>query len=861
MKESLIFSNINSFALVRQLAQRGIDSLGIRVFNNRELLSYIWQKNTLFPKEKIISNKEKAYIYNRLIRESTYFKGSSFEDGKSLCETIDSIRELIEEDEDKVLKDKLLNSSSSKEKYEEIYNIYSKYIKYLNDNNLTDVIVEERKIISSNISVENEITYIKEEDITPLSLKLLNRCFKSIKEINYRDLYGVKETPIILNNLYKTKGFVHEIGNVFKIINESKLPFDKCSIVCTNVNNFYNSIKEISKTFNIPVTFIDGIPAHEYNAYRLLYLIVKHNDNLYGYDTLKELLYDRSFNFEKMFSEIVIKDYFDDYIKLIGDLKLSFNQKENDIIFNNYSKHNTKFGKEVEQFKNILNKGLINFINEYTIEDDDVIKNNLLKDIELYESINGSDDFDFLRTLYNQNITSSYCKEGSITVCSLGKARENIRDNMFFVGNDSETFHITLAENTFISDEKLLEISPNYAKTSLKLAEIKKDLYKNTIQICMDLGVNTHISYTELDEIELKKHNFISILYILNQQGEPKLTFDKFKEKFNETNAYAGNKLTKDEEIITNYLNEKVNIIPNEDKKREKKKLNDLLDKTYYPTEIEVGLGCRRRFLISKLLKVADKEKYDVFNKFEHYDKGNMFHDVMQYINKNKNITEGEAVKYGEETFDKLCSARNPILINELLNDKKDFIRLVKYGYHYLHTKKQGESEEPITKDIKINSNTIHLGGRPDLVTDTEIIDYKAKSSISHKEEDKLSCIQALLYAYLRDDKNIDHVEYYYPVYKKAIKTTYNKKYVESILNTFITNLIENNFDPAYLNVVEKKKGKAKEKDETEEDKDINKIDKDKLDEICKYCEYNDVCGKEQWKKEKKQKTKKNETK
>ena len=39
----------------------------------------------------------------------------------------------------------------------------------------------------------------------------------------------------------------------------------------------------------------------------------------------------------------------------------------------------------------------------------------------------------------------------------------------------------------------------------------------------------------------------------------------------------------------------------------------------------------------------------------------------------------------------------------------------------------------------------------------------------------------------------------------------------------------------------------AKEKDETEEDKDINKIDKDKLDEICKYCEYNDVCGKEQW--------------
>lgn len=821
MKESLIFSNINSFALIRQLAQRGINSLGIRVFNNRELLSYIWQKNALFPKERIISNKEKAYIYNRFIRESTYFKGSSYEDGKSLCETIDSIRELIEEDEDKVLKDKLLNSSSSKEKYEEIYNIYSKYIKYLNDNNLTDVIVEERKIISSNINIENEITYIKEEDITPLSLKLLNKCFKNIKEINYRDLYGVKETPITLNNLYKTKGFVHEVGNVFKIIHDNKLPLDTCTIACTKLSNFYNAIKEISLKFDIPVFFVDGVPSTEFNAYRLLYLIVKHNDNLYGYNTLKDLLNDYSFNFDKFIEAVQVKDNIDDYIRIIGDLKFSFDSKYNDQIFKNYFSSNKEFIDEVNNFKDILNRGIINFIKEYTVIDDEVVLDSLINDIDLYKSINYIVDFDYLRSLLNQNIKISSNAEGKLVVCSLLRTKEYIRDNMFFIGNDSESFHITLAENTFISDDKLLEISKDYAKTSLKLAELKKQGYSDIIEICSALGVKIYVSYTELDEVELKKHNFISILYILNKSNDQNLTFKKFKESFKQVNGYIGNELSKDEKIIESYLDKTVTIKSNEIT-QEENKINNLLEKKYSPTTIEEGLKCKRKFLISRILKVEDPDDYDVFRKIENYDLGNIFHLAMEFAN-DKTKSEDEVLKNAEELFDSLCNLRNPILKYELKRDKDDFLKLVTNGYEYLKGKKQGEVEEPLSKDLEIESSTLHIIGRPDLVVDDAIIDYKTKKHITHVENDKLSCIQALIYAIARSDKHITHVEYYYPYFKKAIKTDYTEADVKEILKSFVDILKNSDFKPAYLEYEDKKKVK----------------------EICQYCNYSDICGKD----------------
>ena len=66
-------------------------------------------------------------------------------------------------------------------------------------------------------------------------------------------MFNVKENKVNLINLYKSKGYTHEISNVFKIIADSHLAIDTCTIVYTDYKNYYNSIKEYSTLFNIPV--------------------------------------------------------------------------------------------------------------------------------------------------------------------------------------------------------------------------------------------------------------------------------------------------------------------------------------------------------------------------------------------------------------------------------------------------------------------------------------------------------------------------------------------------------------------------------------------------------------------------------
>ena len=110
MKEVIIFSNINQFALLRQMAKYGVDNIGYRVFNNSSILSYIREKTGNLSSKKTISNKNKAYLYsNFLMNDTSYFKGSTYEAAKNLSNTIDSIRLLITGDEEKEFKDKLID--------------------------------------------------------------------------------------------------------------------------------------------------------------------------------------------------------------------------------------------------------------------------------------------------------------------------------------------------------------------------------------------------------------------------------------------------------------------------------------------------------------------------------------------------------------------------------------------------------------------------------------------------------------------------------------------------------------------------------------------------------------------------------
>ena len=824
MKEVIIFSNINQFALLRQLAKYGVNTMGYRVFNNSSILSYIREKTGNLSSKKTINNKNKAYLYsNFLMNDTSYFKGSTYEAAKNLSNTIDSIRVLITDDEEKEFKDKLTNNKVFKEKYEAIYNLYKKYKEYLNTNEETDNIQETRDIIDSKLKIDLEVLTIKGEDISPLEKKLLDTCFKSVKDIEFRELFNVKENKVDLTNLFKSKGYTHEISNVFKIIADNHLAIDTCTIVYTDYKNFYNSIKEYSNLLSLPVTYTDGVPSTEYNAYRMLYLITKLNDGLYGYDVLSNLLTDKSFNFDKLMQDVSITAKQDDFIKEVGDLKFNFNSEYNDEVYANYAATNTDHLVEIKKFKDIFNKGIANLLKEYVVIDDASITNRLVSDIELYKSINNIDDFDYFKSLLTQLINPSQAKEGTITACSINKVKENVRENMFFVGNDSNSFHISLAENSYIADDKLEEFSKDYAKTSIKIANNKMEAYKEAIKLAFDLNSNVYVSYSEKDETALEKHNLISILYDLQKEIENSLTFEEFKGKFDPVNTYYGNSFNKEEKIIENYLDKTKIIVGDGIKEEPNDNLKDLSSRKYSPTAIEVNVKCKKRFLIERILKISSENDYDVFAKFNNTDLGNMFHEVMEFVNQGH--PEKDVLKKAEEVFEAVRAKRNPLLKYELEKDKKEFMKMVHNGYEYLQKKPQGIAETDMDMPLNIKGNTLNVIGKPDLVAGNEIIDYKAKRSVTHKDEDPVSCIQALIYALMNSDKNIDHVEYYYPIFKKVVKTTNNEANTVALLDEFYQSISKGEY-PAAIEKYDVKK------------------DKDKLDDICKYCSFEDICGK-----------------
>lgn len=824
MKEVIIYSQINQFALLRQLAMYGVNTVGYRILNNNAILSYIEEKTGNLISKGMINNQEKAYLFTRFLKEDqSYFKGSTYEAAKTLSITLDSIRLLIEEDEENVIADKLLNSDKSKNKYEAIYNIYKKYKEYLDINNIIDEIQKIRELIKLNIKIDLDVVTIKGEELSPLHKKLLENIFNSVKEVELRELFNRKKVNADFKNLFKSKGYSHEVANVFKIIAENKLPFDTCTIVYTANNNFYNSIKEYSNLLSVPVTYGDGVPAIEYNAYRMLYLVVKLNDGLYGYDVLMDLLKDKSFNYSKLIQELGQVKELNKMFATIGDLKFSFDADYNDKVFSRYKSYHKDYLKEIEYFKDIFNKGIINLIREYVVDDNPSITNSLLNELELYKSFNDIDDFDFFKSLLTTSVNGSMAKEGSIITCSLLKATTNIRQNMFFIGNDNDSFHISLAENSFISDDKLREFNAEFASTSLNMAKKKIENYKNTMQLAFDLGSNVYVSYCEKDEFsELKNHNCISILFDLQKDSEPGLMFEDFKKRFVSTCTYYGNNLRSEEKLIESYIDKTNSIIAQEEIMEQEDRIECLIDKRYAPTQIEDNIKCRKYFLINRILGVNTLNNYDVFAKFANTDIGNMFHEVMKFANEGKTLDEVN--NKAEEIFDSVCAKRNPILHVELDKDKKEFLEIVSNGYKYLQKKKQGIAEQWQETDVDINGVTLHLEGKPDLISDKEIIDYKAKGKVMHKEEDIDSCIQALIYALMNSDKKIDHVEYYYPLFNKYIKTNYDEVEVKDRLNKFINSIINNDFKPAI---------------------EVYADDKNKLEDICKYCNYKDICGRE----------------
>ena len=124
---------------------------------------------------------------------------------------------------------------------------------------------------------------------------------------------------------------------------------------------------------------------------------------------------------------------------------------------------------------------------------------------------------------------------------------------------------------------------------------------------------------------------------------------------------------------------------------------------------------------------------------------------------------------------------------------------------------------------MNVNGTKLLLKGIPDLLSGSEVIDYKTKKTVTHINNNTLSCIQALIYALMNSKNGIDHVEYYYPYFNRIIQATNNENDTIAQLAFFIDSITKTNF----TSVIDENKLLKKDKKSTD---------------ICKFCSFKELC-------------------
>ena len=840
MKERIVVTNfIKETEFLRTLAKFNSKQFLLRIFTPVEFAKEALYRSGVVIKENIISGGIENFIINDFIRQNkTYFKNTSFMDSCNLASSLKKLRLMITEDEMDALEEKFANGEF-KEKNEAIIEIYKKYREHLETNQCIDSIDLIRKAISSADIIDSEIITLKEFPLELLERKLVESIGEyEVKKISIRELFDKDKKEIQINEFVRSYGSTNEFDNILSTIYKMKLPLDKCLIV-TASNKYNQLIYDLAITRNIPVTFGNGLSINNSSAYGLFKMFIEHMDNKWGTDTLRRILTSDLFDTKKFIEDIGCKESdLEDVIKIIGDLKLSFAKQSNDEKINNSIEviKEDKFKKHyvdaVEKTKEILNTGLADIIENYAVIRNDLdgqSKELVVNEIRVFNELAKDNDIkELLQVLGGTLVNKEFSKEGYLHVTGVENAFNSIRENIFVFGLSSNSFPGTPKENYLLLDDDI-KMFDEKGHTSNNDVNARQEALMNLLSLASSLDCNINLSYSDFNVAELKKENPASIIFEIYQSMHKELSGEELYKAYEETFkpvSYFEHQINKNEKIGKAYTEGK-RLIANNTINTSIDGGLPIIDKTFYPTQIEEYFECPRKFYLKHIENIQEDEEDDPYKVIDAKNTGTLYHEAMERLAKSKIDNN----PMGKSKFEKMC---NEIFDNYLLtrpalyddakeNTKKEFIDMCSNGYD------QEANNDVINAETKQLSEYlgIKIGGKPDRIEKDNdgnylIADFKTGKNIIHNEKELETCFQILLYAYMSEKNlniNIDRCEYRYPRLNQVVKCPYNqaaKTKLNELMLNFKLGLESFSFPIA---------------------------DKEKRKDACKYCKLGDICG------------------
>lgn len=795
MQEQILIAP-NGTELLRMLARSGISTLGLRIMQPVELAQLALMRSGVPLMETPVTPDAEAALIYKSLPEIPYFRSASLHDAQNLTGTLRTLRLQITDNERETIAARL-NSSPFTEKNEALLKVYDAYTAALQQNGMIDSVGILRYAISRAKPLSAKCLVLQEYPPAPLEQAVIAQISGgTAKPVSLRELLQKDAKPLPMPQITECYGAVNEAEYIIGTIFREKLPLDQCTVAVTDAAGYAPLFFELTRRYNIPVTFGCGLPVTLTNPAAVLrdyanWLTAGHC----GIDALRQLLTGSAFDTAQFCEDFCII-HLDQLIETAGAMRLGADADLNAARIEAYCAAAERNPLLTAQLKEIfVNWGMdcAKLLRRYAkIRKNDLgrldkaAQNKICDTLERFTAMTGEPADKLFSDLLQIRICKENSREGALHIASVSGALTSLRQNLFAAGLSAEKFPGEPTENYLLLDDELAAFGENAPTSGNLILQAKQSLH-DLLQTAAALDIRTELSYCGYDAAELKANNASSVLFELFKEGGG--TDEKAYKEYIRRTGYFSQALSGMTEIGRAYLAGET-VAADVSEPAEVPDITGII-RVLSPSKIKRYQICPKSFCYEYIMQLKMREPDNVFQVISPANFGNLVHEAMAYCSGRH--TEREAfLANAEHLFDRFLTERPPMNPNDAAKYHQDYLRAVENGYNAVADMQIEEAEQDLSAEYDCG---ITVYGRPDAIVrqsdgTVRVIDYKTGKNQQHEENDYRSCIQILLYADMLHRKGIPVAggDYLYLMLNKKVSCEYTPERAALIEQT-ITHL------------------------------------------------------------------------
>lgn len=774
---TIIYSDtLNETEFLRTLAKLGVKTLGVRVMDSYDLSLFILSKLGKTKKGVYLNNEEQDFIYYSQLN----LQLPCFNDASNLRSAINSFRDTGNGNTYQDL-DKYLNKSFTK-KANTIKEAFENYTKYKQKNDCYDLYDLLYELDSNPVKIAANVIYFDDMPFSPLAVKVFEKFFDLKPKKIYEYLHIKKQE---LPEIKKCYGKTNELGYVLNTIVSKNLGLDTCLLVVTDPKDVTGLINRFEQ-YGVPFSSSLGYPFGQTNVGKMVAKIKSMKSMAYGVDAYRSLFQAAYFNRNNYLLQLSSEKMEKDFIKYLGWLRPSFEESPKTIDRNLYSQNMYDVLQLICNEINNADGKYYEFIEKNTINDDYNFEalSLLRKYLDVSKKYGVAFD-DVVDGLLGSTVSQHISNSGAIHISSLSQAFSSLRDNVFVIGLDS-SFPGNPKENYLIYDEEYSLMGADANKyVSSNIVKDKEKL----MTLLISVSKNAYLSYSYYSVMDTKEVNPSSVIFkIKNDSDEYKeFSYDNDQLSINSALIKAYNKGSLSKTTITQHA------YPYNPQ--------DLLAREYRPSSFADFFNNKLAFILENIFNISVDEPDDPYVAINANDRGNIFHKAVEWFNKNK-VSEPKFVANGLKIFDEFMEKRPAIIGLTKAKERAAFEKALITMYQSDPGNECIESEKKITN---CSINGVLFRGTFDRLEKNVfgkyiLVDYKTGTSLKHKNNDPVTCIQGLLYAAMIKAElgiDVEYCEFRYPFADDKVQIqndAINKAELNRCLNEFKDAILNHDF-------------------------------------------------------------------